>query len=191
MPASKKRNFPLTGSDVLKSRIEALRAELAGVADELAELERNRRADMAGCQADLDDARQKAANAAVVQQRAFIAADAVKAAGQRGVDAGRALLRQAEEQYAAAAEMDLLTGIGGPVRRAQAALREREEHWKAELARIQNGEIRRKRSQLEAALAKLERRVQRKSSEPAPAEGTVSVLPAGRGTGKLAEPSAK
>lgn len=160
----------------LEERVEKLKAELAGVADEIAELERSREADLAGCQAQLAEAQGRADAAKARQEEAQAEAVETERKGRALISSGEKLLHEAEEQRAAAEKMDLQLE---PVRAAERRIRERQEHWKTELARVQSGPTRRKRAQLEQTIAKLERRMARKVKEPDLAEGPVSVVPKG------------
>jgi hypothetical protein len=167
-----------TGIPALRERVERLQAELAGVADAIAALERERDADLAEYEGRLSAAEQEAAGARAAQAEALTAAEETERKGRALVSSGEKLLREAAAQRAVAEEMDLAQA---PVRAASQALRGRREHWKAKLAEKQSGDVRRKRAMLERDIAKLERRAARKVGETL-AEGPVPVLPKDRGT---------
>jgi hypothetical protein len=170
------------GVKALEERVEKLRAELAGVADEIAQLEKDRADDMLLCQRALDAAHSQHALALDNKAKALAAAEDTERKGNALIAAGRKLLTEAAEQRVEAEKLDLQLE---PVRAAERLTRERQEHWKNELARIQSSATRRKRAQLEQALAKLERRVARKVTEPEVASGPVPIVPRNTGTGRI------
>jgi hypothetical protein len=142
------------GINALKERADKLRAELASTADEIAEVNNERRK------------RQ--------QEEALISIETKERQGRALIASGEKLLREAKDSRVEVEAMDL--GLAG-IAEARGALREAIDYWAAELAKVQDSRTRRKRSQLEQTLAKLERRATRRAAEPEPVAGVVPVIP--------------
>jgi chromosome segregation ATPase len=168
-----------TPVDVLKERVAALKAELAGVVDEIADLEKVRVADMQGLEAGLLEAQRQAGGAEQTKENALALASAIERQARALITSGQKLLGEAAEHRLAAGLIDLRKD---PVKAAEKRIREGQEHWRKELARIQDGPTRRKRARLERDLEKLEQRLARKETEAPLVEGKVPVMPPNRGT---------
>lgn len=169
------------GAAVLAERIEKLKAELAGVADEIAEVTRQRDAEVLDCKKAIDTAEDESERRKRQQEEQLTGIEAKERQGRALISSGEKLLREAKDARAETETMDL--GQRG-IAEARAALRTTIEKWAVELAKVQDSKTRRKRTMLEQAMAKLERRVERKAAEPPPAVGAVPVMPRNSGTPK-------
>jgi chromosome segregation ATPase len=168
-------------TDVLQERVNQLKAELAQTADVIADLEAERDADLQTFQQKVEEAKEKAADAQQEKDGMLNDADSLQAKGEALISSGKKLLREAQVRRDEAEALDLQLQ---PVRDAELALRDRQKHWSTELSRVQDGATRRKRSRLERDIAKLEKRLERKTAEPPIATGVVPVLPQHLGTPK-------
>jgi hypothetical protein len=167
------------GIDVLKERVALLKAELAGVADELQEHWEVRERDMKELARQLELTQMHAGGAAQMKENALVLAADIERKGRALISSGEKLLREAIEHREAAENIDLLKG---PIKAAEVKIKERQEYWRKELSRIQDGPTRRKRARLERDLEKLEQRLARKETEAPPVKGKVPVIPQNRGT---------
>lgn len=171
-----------TPVDILKERVAELKAELAGVADELQAHWDARERDIKELEAGLLEAQRHAGGAAQEKENALAYASNIGRQGRALIASGQKLLDKAAEHHEAAEKIDLLKG---PIKEAEAKIKERQEYWRKELSRIQDGPTRRKRARLERDLEKLETRLARKEAEPPLVNGKVPVVPVHRGTPQL------
>jgi len=169
---------PPVGAAVLAERVEKLKAELAGVADEIAEVTKQRDVEVLDCKKAIDLAEDESERRKRQQEEQLTGIEGKERQGRALIASGEKLLREARDARAETETMDL--GQRG-IAEARAALRSTIEKWAGELAKVQDSKTRRKRTQLEQAVAKLEKRVTRRVAEPVTG-GVVPVVPRNYGT---------
>ena len=97
---------------------------------------------------------------------------------------GSELLKAAKSSLNDAENMDLQEKH---IRIAEIDLRQRRKYWADEMSKIQDGNLRRKRSQLEKDIRKIEERLTKKENNTEYMTGVVPVVPRNIGTPKPKE----
>lgn len=162
-----------TPVSVLTERIEKLKAELAASEDLVAGVKAKQAAALIAADLEIDRERCNAEKLLQSMRDQLAAAAKKRETGQALIASGKKLLAEAAQEESEASEMDVGEAA---IEAALQAKRDTVRFWNEELSRVQSSRARRKRTQLEADLEKLQRRVAAKQ-EPPHYYGSVSTDP--------------